>query len=337
MQRAFVEESRTLGRQQIGTDAAGTAPVTTQDILTVTAPVDNATITTPTVKVEGAIGARVDKVRVNSYLATVDATKGTFSQELSLRDGEEMTIRIEALDKDGIALEQQSRTVRRGTQTVEPPVITSPAQGGQTWRTQQTEVEIKGTPPAKAAGIMVNDYRLQLFRAGDTTWSYLASTALQNLHPGQNVFDIYALDANGNKSNPVRLTVLLEEGTPGLIGGSISSTANSSTPSVSETDLPTNAPLKPGIITVTAPTAGTQHTATGSEFLLEGTTSPETASVWVNGYKLQLYRPGYTLWNYIAKVDYGTLKRGTNVYHIIARNAEQQILDAFDYTVTYNP
>jgi hypothetical protein len=106
---------------------------------------------------------------------------------------------------------------------------------------------------------------------------------------------------------------------------------------VDETSLPQNDPLRPGTLAVTAPMPGAQYTATGSEFLLEGTTIKETASVWVNGYKLQLYTPGKLTWNYIAKTDYGTLKRGTNVYRIVSRNAEQQILDVFQYTVTYNP
>ena len=93
----------------------------------------------------------------------------------------------------------------------------------------------------------------------------------------------------------------------------------------------------PGTLAVTGPAAGTQFTATGSEFLLEGTTPKSTASVWVNGYKLQLYTPGKTFWNYIAKVEFKTLKVGTNVYKIVARNAKDEILDVLEYTVTYNP
>ncbi len=84
-----------------------------------------------------------------------------------------------------------------------------------------------------------------------------------------------------------------------------------------------------------APAAGTQYTATGSEVVIEGTTIAETDSVWVNGYKLQLYRPGVTTWNYIARESMGNLKRGTNTYRIVTRDKQNVILDVLVYTITY--
>jgi hypothetical protein len=80
---------------------------------------------------------------------------------------------------------------------------------------------------------------------------------------------------------------------------------------------------------------GTQFTSTGSAFLLEGTNPSETASVWVDGYKLRLFTPGKTFWNYIADPALGTLKKGVHTYIINARNAQGEILDTTTYTVTY--
>jgi len=332
-QSTFVMESRRNAGIATG---SGTVIGTGTDILTVSAPSDNQIVSGTTVKVTGAIGTNVDRVRVNSYLASVDTVNKTFTQELAMGEDGTMAIRIEALDADSVVLQAITRTVKKGTvaSSVGSPSITSPAKTGETYRTQQTEFNIQGTAPAGTSGIMVNDYRLQLFRPGDATWAYSAGISLQNLRQGENIFDVYALDAAGNKSAPARLVVIIGEGTTGVIGGNGSA---SSVAVVDESTLPKNAPLTPGIIAVTGPTPGTQHTATGSEFLIEGTTSKETTNVWVNGYRLQLFKSGGGYWNYIANTALGTLKRGANVYKITARNAKDEILDTFEYNVTYNP
>lgn len=338
--RDFIENARLATGRAVRT---GSGAMQDDDMLVVQSPQDNATITASTVRVDGSVGLRVDRVRVNGYLASIDRERGTFGQELAMRAGDEsMSIHVEALDARGLVLAEVNRSVKRGDNpagqtAANQPAITLPAKAGETYRTQKTEFEIRGTAPAGTEGIMVNEYKLQLFRPGDTTWSYLASTALNNLKEGTNFFDVYALDAQGNKGTPVRLTVLLGQGSEGVIATGSSSATSSAAPQLDESQLPKNDPLMPGTLSVTGPTAGSQHTATGSEFLLMGTTPRETSSVWVNGYKLQLYGPGKTYWNYIAKVEYQTLKRGTNTYRIVARNAENQILDTFTYTVEYNP
>lgn len=329
-QSPFVLSSRSGGGVATG---SGSALPSGGDIVSVTSPADNETVTTATVKVQGTIGENVDRVRVNSYLASVDTANRTFSQELAVADGATMTIRVEALDENSVILQAVTRTVKRGAVSVTSPAITLPAKTGETYRTSKTEITIQGTAPAGTQGIMVNDYRLQLFQPGNTTWSYLASMQLQNLKQGENIFDVYALDSAGNKSAPARLTVVVGQGGEGVVtGGSASSVAV-----VDESTLPKNAPLTPGVIAVTAPTPGTQHTSTGSEILIEGTTSKETTNVWVNGYRLQLFKSGGGYWNYIANAAIGTMKRGTNVYKITARNAKDEILDTFEYTVIFNP
>lgn len=335
LQRDFIEQSRTLDITEAPLVNGTGAQLTDDVLLDVTEPADRQQIATPTVTVRGRVGSRVERVRVNGYDATINRQQGAFSQELSIEADKDTQLLVEALDARGIVLERISRTVRRGATVIAPPTITTPAGNGSTYRTQQQEFSISGTAPANTAGIMVNDYQLQLFQSNDRTWSYLASTALNNLHSGTNVYDVYALDTLGNKSAPVRITILLEEGSEGVISSGTGSSSTATT--VEEADLPQNDPLMPGTITVTGPQAGSSYTATGSEFLLEGAAPSAAASVWVNGYKLQLFKAGGGYWNYIAKTEYNTLKPGTNVYRIVARNAENQILDMFEYTVTYNP
>lgn len=212
--------------------------------------------------------------------------------------------------------------------TTAAPTITVPAATGQTYRTNEEEVILRGTSPASATAIYVNDYKLQLFTPSKGTWSYLASQSLGNMRQGQNVYNVTAEDAEGKRSDPASITIIVGEGEGG---------AQSSSVALDSSTLPQNAPLDSGSLAVTGPTAGAMHTETGTGFLLEGTTSAQTASVWVNDYRLQLFVPGKTYWNYIASVAFGNLKRGQNTYRVVARNENNEILDVLEYTVTFTP
>lgn len=62
-----------------------------------------------------------------------------------------------------------------------------------------------------AAKVVVGGYELSQFKPGDTQWKYVASEALGNLEAGKNDFTVYALDADGNKSDVVSFTVTYEK------------------------------------------------------------------------------------------------------------------------------
>lgn len=335
VRRAFIEESRGLQPTVPGAGTGSALPAEGLDLLTVVAPADGQTVSGSTVRVHGAVGARVERVRVNGYPATINRAQGTYAQELALPATDTFTIRVEALDRTGVVVEQQERTVRLAAATTAgSPSIASPGKNGETVRTASQEVEIRGSAPEGTVGIYVNDYKLQLFRAGDAQWSYLASVRLNNLKQGENVFNVVAENAAGGRSAPATITIVVgENGATTPAPG----TSSSAAPSVSETTLPQNDPLRPNTLAVTGPVAGTSASLSGTGFLLEGSTVRETASVWVNGYQLKLYEPGKTFWNYWALPKYGTLKPGTNVYTIVSRNAQNQILDRMTYTVEYTP
>ncbi len=322
------------------TGSGSVTSTTNTDVLTLTRPTEGEEIHTPTVHIEGAVGQSVERVRINGYDSKIDAISRTYAQELSLSGAPTMDILVEALDQNGVVIAQQHRTVRSGGSgaTLAAPTITTPAPQGSVYRTNRKKFTISGSAPTGAEGIVVNDYRLQLFKAGDTTWSYLVNADQGNIVPGSNVFKVTAVDALGAASPAASITILLEDGVEGIVtAGSASqgATASVAPEQVDEKTLPQNAPLTPGILSVTGPTPGTSHTATGSEILIEGKTSLQTDSIWINGYRLRLFKQGKTFWNYIASTTYGTLKTGTNVYHIHARNAKNELLDSIDYTVSY--
>lgn len=321
----FTLQSRQRAQVQIG-QTGNTSP----DILTLTAPAPNAILRQPTLMVRGTVASSVAKVLVNGHEAIIDQATRTFAQEVAPPSGaDSFELQVKAVDATGTTLDSIARTIPVEVETVTPgmgsPTITGPAATGETFTTNAAEIIVRGTAPAGTAGIMVNEYKLQLFSPEKGTWSYLASKALGNLKDGTNVYDVYALDASGAKSPPARITV--------VVGAATGTQASAGTVS-SVAPVQNNAPLTPGVLTVTGPTPGTTHAETGTGFLLEGKTSPQTATMWVNDYRLQLYLPGKTTWNYIADTKYKNLVPGKNVYTIVARNEKGEVLDRMEYTVT---
>lgn len=335
----FVEKSRTASLPPAPQPNTTSPPP--EETLSILTP-ENETMThTDSIEVRGTLGKGVTSIRVNGYPATIDGN--TFSQELALPNDEKVDIRIAALDENGIIITEQSRTVRRDLKPPPFPTILVPAGSGATFRTMRTEIEIRGTATKGVAGILVNDYRLQLFQPGDTVWSYLASTNLGNFHPGTNIYEIVAIDDAGNRSAPAHITILLTEGEEGLVqkenGGDPPDLQETQEPKPKNLDdiLPQNPPKEPGSLQITTPTKGEPYTTPRVEFSIYGTTSPGTQTVWVNNFRLQLYQPGNDTWKYIASVPMGTMKRGENTYDIIARNAAGEILDRIEYVVIFKP
>ncbi len=317
-------------RRKLGFGHAGTAAGSIE-ALTLSFPPVGYVLKQMTMTVQGTVSADVRKVLINGHEATIDQAARSFAQEVSPPQGEKkFDLEVKVIDSDGNALAIVNRTVTVAIEAPalqSAPTITAPAAAGGTYRTEAEEVVLRGVAPDGAAGIMVNDYKLQLFDPAKGTWSYLASRRLGNMKPGENIYDVYALDAGGAKSPPARIMI--------FIGPADTMPANpsSSAPVTSSGPLPNNAPLLPGSLSVIAPTAGTSHAETGTGFLVEGLTSGKTATMWVNDYKLQLYKSGKTTWNYIASVEFANLRRGTNTYVIVARDRDNKILDKMTYTV----
>jgi len=328
----FVRESRNLN----GKDSSVASSLGIAADLVILEPVMHAVVTKSVLLVSGNIGTAVTQVLINGHSADIDVAARTFSKEVSLPDtADQFQIKVQALDKNGQSLAEDLRVISRTAGLLATPTITTPAKDGQTFRTQKAEIILRGSAPKGATGMMVNDYKLQLFDATKGEWSYLASLALGNLKAGKNIYDVYALYDDGlKKSDPVRLTILQEEGTPGVV--SDETPVSSAASSQSSKPLSNNAPLKPGTLSITSPAPGTSA-RTNTGVLIEGSTDISTDSIWVNDYRLQLYKSGKTTWNYIASPDLQNLKKGENVYHVIARNSEGQILDTFEYTITYEP
>lgn len=298
--------------------------------LTITEPANRTEIRTKTVTVAGRVGERVTRLTINGDAVNVTSDR-TFSADISLSKDPTTTIVIEAQDAQGITLSREERTVLNMFKiVVEPPRIKSPAGSGETIRVTNPVVEVTGEAPPGTAAILVNDYRLQLFKAGDKTWSYLANAAYGNLLIGDNIFAVVAVDADGNRSASRTVTVVYEP--ENTINTGTGETVSSSEPALKQ-----NAPLQPRTLVVEAPKSGTSAETSDAELSILGRTSTDTYSISVNGYTLSLYEPYSPTWKYIASVTLTTMKRGRNVYRIVTRNKGGEILDILEYTITYMP
>ncbi len=309
----------------------GGVDLTQRDDLVITAPENNARVTGKTVTVAGRVSERIKTLIINNSITAVKPDK-TFSVDVALA-GETMAIHIEAQDDQGVALAKQDRSVKVELNPYRETVtMNSPVGSGKTLTTSATEIDVSGLAPANAASIWVNDYKLQLFKAGSKTWSYLASRDLGNLVDGKNTLTIYAMDKDGRKGPTTTIYIVYDPAATATVPTAVPTATASSQPPLKQ-----NPPLTPGTLAVTAPAPGTTAEATAVENVIEGTTSAETAFISVNGYTLSLYIAGKTTWNYIASVDLGTMKEGKNVYRVVSRNKDGEILDVLEYTINYTP
>lgn len=282
--------------------------------LVLLSPHDGAHLTGETVLIEGTVGLRVTSVRVNGYAAEI--TDGHFAKEIALGTSEEVTIEVQAEDRDGLTVASKTLALTHDIRPPDPPRITSPGSSGSTVSVNEDSFEIVGVASEDTTGVVVNGYRLQKFVTGKE-WRYLVDPSIGNVKVGENAYVIRALDRSGNSSAPVRITILWKaEAAP-----------------AEDVDIPREQRLQPGSLRITAPTDGSRFETSEPEVLIEGETSPDTVALSINGFTLTKYVAGKTTWNYIAREDYGNYKVGTNLYSVVARNAEGKILDVLRYTI----
>lgn len=66
---------------------------------------------------------------------------------------------------------------------------------------------IVGAASGEVVKVTVNDYELQKFKKGDSSWTYFANADYGLMKPGENTYTVVAYDANGKKSAPLVVKV----------------------------------------------------------------------------------------------------------------------------------
>jgi len=196
------------------------------------------------------------------------------------------------------------------------PDITSPLTSTSTVTTGKAVLE--GTVPAGTTKVIVestvggvtDSYTLSKFTAGQTTWSYNVSETIGNLKPGDNVYKVYAVNANGQKSDPAQVTITYNKEKVEISDALSAPTVDSFNGSTSST--------------VTTDTVKVVGSVKGAE------------KVVVNGYTLGAFQAGSTTWTYSAKESLGNLKPGVNEYEVYAVDEEGNKSAVVKFTITYN-
>ncbi|MFA6918157.1 MAG: FecR domain-containing protein [Candidatus Gracilibacteria bacterium] len=67
---------------------------------------------------------------------------------------------------------------------------------------------LTGEVPGDVASVLVNGYVLKKFKAGDKTWTYYANASYGLMKEGANTYEVYSVDANGNKSAALVVKVM---------------------------------------------------------------------------------------------------------------------------------
>ncbi|MBU1992839.1 MAG: FecR family protein [Patescibacteria group bacterium] len=62
-----------------------------------------------------------------------------------------------------------------------------------------------------AVSVTINDYTLTQFKPGDKEWLYYANEQHGNMNPGLNEYNVYAMDAEGNKSEIVKFEIMYKK------------------------------------------------------------------------------------------------------------------------------
>lgn len=204
------------------------------------------------------------------------------------------------------------------------PALVSPQFTGSLISVEGTSQKISGTASNDAEKILVS------FTHGDTTedlfislseggtqaeqeWEYTASTSYGTLKEGVNTYNIYAIDAEGNRS-PARVVVL-----------EYKSTEESNVYSEFT-----------GEFLITAPNQGRDATLTGDTLIITGTATSHTAFITIKNttlgtsYTLQEYKEGQKTWKYWTS----SLKPGEYEYVIIATDKNKKEIKELSFSVT---
>lgn len=194
-----------------------------------------------------------------------------------------------------------------------PPLILQPVNKV----VKDEELVISGQAPRGAVKMIVENssggvsdsYTLGGYVAGDATFKYTASVKLGNLKSGKNIYKVFAVDADGNRSEPAEIEITLEK-------------------EVVEIEEDLEAPK------VVSFNGGSSSVVDKGTVVIEGTVVG-AEKVVVDDYVLSQFQPGDKTWKYTASVEYENLKPGENVFEVYAVGPDGKKSAVVEFTVTY--
>ena len=196
---------------------------------------------------------------------------------------------------------------------IESPTILEPEDGVHVSADEELIV-ISGTVPENIFQVSVNGYTLTKFQPGDRKWSYFASRKFGTMVPGENKYSVKAIRRDGKESKPAEITIFYDGfNTPQ--SGDVS--RNFRDLEVRKLDA-LNTFKAPEILKPVRLNPDDAYQTSSEVVVISGIVDPKTNRVEVNGFQLRKFKPGDTDFSYIANAKYGNMKKGENVYEVVA-------------------
>jgi ABC-type transport system substrate-binding protein len=134
---------------------------------------------------------------IDTPLLEINQENWVHQYSVSKANGSLFETRWQIPNKDEV-IEEEVEEEEEVSPTAEVTYINSPNEG-KDWETTREPITITGTVPKNTKSIIIDDYELQKYVPGDPGWSYVAATKFDSLKPGENIYEVYAVDFNGEK------------------------------------------------------------------------------------------------------------------------------------------
>lgn len=244
-------------------------------------------------------------------------------------------------EKNDKILEEKQKETTEEKFVLTKPVITTPAKDGEEFKMQTSSQKIEGTVAKGTAKVLVNDYALQSFKLGDTAWRYNVDVKYANVKQGKNLYEVYAVDEKGKKSEVAKITLVYnleeKEAEKTVTTETTKTTETKIESEIKATTVSTEAKTTAttGELKITLPNNGEDWTTKETTISIQGTAPSNAAKIVVSGYTLTGFKLGDTAWRYTADPKYNNLTVGEkNTYNVIAYDADDKVVGSEQITIT---
>jgi len=269
---------------------------------------------------------KITGVYIQGKKASITSKNKWKIYELKLNREGKNTLTIEAEKKSGEKVALESFEIEYDKTPPATPVITEPEGTDEPVIIKDIEQIITGTVDRDTDAVIVNDYQLGKYVPGSKEFKYYAKTEYENLEVGENEYVIFAKDKAGNKSDEVKVVLILEEETVETqdLASDDNKEAPNSTPSATST----------GGVKITSPNNGENLKSSEAEFKITGDVPSDTVKVLVNNYQLQAYEAGDLTFTYRASSAMGNLTIGKkNTYTAKAYDKDDKLIGSANITI----
>ncbi|MDH5597063.1 MAG: ABC transporter substrate-binding protein [Candidatus Peregrinibacteria bacterium] len=140
---------------------------------------------------------------IDTPLLEIDQENWIHQYSISKANGSLYGTQWQIPNKEELLAEMESESesekeVEEVDPTEEVTHISSP-NGGKNFSTSIEPITITGTAPSNTKSIIINEYELKKYVPGDPGWSYIAAKKFDSLVDGENLYEVHAIDFNGEK------------------------------------------------------------------------------------------------------------------------------------------